>query len=327
MGMEFIFLGTSSGIPTKERNVSGLAIKPSNTRAWILVDCGEGTQHQLLYAPLSLVSLEAIFITHVHGDHCYGLPGLIATAAMAGRKNTLYIISPKEIHEWIQHTVRLTDMHLSYSIEYIDVTELHQRNITLSFDVEAITLSHRVPSYAYKFIQKPNKTKLNTEKLLSHHIPQGHLWGELQKEGTCQLDDGRVIYRQDYQLPTEPPLSIIVGGDNDTPNLLEKSAKDISVLIHEATYTHNVATQVGPGPMHSSAKSVACFAEKKQIPNIVLTHFSARYQNIGDKCASIHDIAEETSKYYSGNFFLANDLDHFQIQRDGLLERIAQQLP
>ena len=85
--MEFIFLGTSSGSPTKQRNVSGRALKSSRRKSWCLVDCGEGTQHQLLHTPLALSRLSAIMITHVHGDHCFGLPGLLASAAMAAKIN------------------------------------------------------------------------------------------------------------------------------------------------------------------------------------------------------------------------------------------------
>ncbi|WP_444997439.1 MBL fold metallo-hydrolase [Aliikangiella sp. IMCC44359] len=99
--MELIFLGTSSGVPTKNRNVSGLAIKMQKNKHWYLVDCGEATQHQILHTKLSIKYLEAIFITHVHGDHCYGLPGLLASMSMAGKTEMLTIVAPKNIEKMI----------------------------------------------------------------------------------------------------------------------------------------------------------------------------------------------------------------------------------
>lgn len=117
--MDLIFLGTSSGTPTKQRNVTGLALAADSGKAWYLVDCGEATQHQLLHTPLSLNGLRAIFITHVHGDHCYGLPGLLASAAMAGRKDPLPIVAPKGIEAWIRATLELTAVFLPFALEFI----------------------------------------------------------------------------------------------------------------------------------------------------------------------------------------------------------------
>ncbi|WP_089730915.1 MBL fold metallo-hydrolase [Modicisalibacter muralis] len=93
--MEIIFLGTSAGVPTQARNVSATAVKKRNAKGWYLVDCGEGTQQRVLHTKLSLNRLEAILITHTHGDHCYGLPGLLASASMAGRERSLTIAAPR----------------------------------------------------------------------------------------------------------------------------------------------------------------------------------------------------------------------------------------
>jgi ribonuclease Z len=95
--MELMFLGTSSGTPTKERNVSGIALKEINKKEWYLIDCGEGTQHQIMRTHLSLNKLKEIFITHLHGDHCYGLPGLLASASIGGRKDSLVIIGSSKV--------------------------------------------------------------------------------------------------------------------------------------------------------------------------------------------------------------------------------------
>ena len=143
--LHFTFLGTSSGVPTLTRNVSGLAIRNSKNKDWILVDAGEGTQHRIQQAKLSLQNLVAICITHVHGDHCYGLIGLLASAGMNARTAPLTIIAPKEIQQWIEVTAQLTDLHLPYPLNFIDVNKATQiQQITDELSIQAHRLSHRV---------------------------------------------------------------------------------------------------------------------------------------------------------------------------------------
>ena len=175
--MELIFLGTSSGTPSKTRNVSACAIRMSNKKQWHLVDCGEGTQHQILHTNLALKHLRALFITHVHGDHCYGLPGLLANASLSGRTEPLIIVAPKPIHNMLSTIQVATQLKLTFDIEFIDVNELHRPIETKEFFVEVIELSHRVPSFAFAFIEKNIKPSLNVDKLIKQAIPSGPAWG------------------------------------------------------------------------------------------------------------------------------------------------------
>ena len=109
--MNIVFLGTSAGVPTKTRNVTGIAVREERGNGWYLVDCGEGTQHQILHTSLSINALRAIFITHIHGDHCYGLPGILASAAMNGRKAPLKIMAPSGVREWVEATQQHTQLY------------------------------------------------------------------------------------------------------------------------------------------------------------------------------------------------------------------------
>lgn len=320
--MEFIFLGTSSGIPTLQRNVSGLVVKRQNSRSWCLVDCGEGTQHQLLRLPYSLAKLSCIFITHVHGDHCYGLPGLLATATMAGRTQPLTIVAPAGIKTYVEECMRVTDVRMSYELNFVDVAEGQATLLQNEFAVSSCLLSHRVPSYAYLFKEVAIKAKLDIEKLVQDGIPRGELWGQIAHGDNLLLPDGRNIQAQDYLLAPQSPMHAVVGGDNDTPSLLANVAPSIDVLIHEATYTQEVADKVGPGPQHSSARSVAEFARDAGVKNLVLTHFSARYHHPHQASdGAIGDIEAEARKYYLGQLFLAEDFAHFSLS-DGVLSRV-----
>ncbi len=319
--MEIIFLGTSAGTPTKKRNVPAVAIRMVNSKSWSLVDCGEGTQYRLLETNLSLNNLEAIFITHVHGDHCYGLPGLLASASMAGRDNTLTIIGPESIREYVEITIKSTQLRLSYGLDFINIEDAKGRLDVGAFDVEAVELSHRAPSFAYGFYEKNIQQKLDIDKLKNEGHESGPVWGKIQKGEMVDLPDGRTVNGQDYLFEARKPRKIIVAGDNDTPELLAESVKSSDVLIHEATYTEDVAEKVGSAPQHSSAKAVARFADEVSLSNLILTHFSPRYQEEEDRSPSIKDIETEARAFFSGNLFLANDLDVFHLSREGELSK------
>jgi ribonuclease Z len=322
--MEFIFTGTSSGTPTKQRNVSGLAIKSSRGKSWCLVDCGEGTQHQLLHTPLSLNRLSAICITHVHGDHCFGLPGLLGSAAMTGRTTPITLIGPATLQDWLSHTQQMSETYLPFELIFIDVASVQETIKVKDLTIGVTALSHRVPSHAYTFAEVPKEHPLNIDRLKADQIPTGPLWGQLQKGQDVKLADGRLIRASDYLLAPAKPQRVIVGGDNDSPQLLLSEAKDAQVLIHEATYTRDVADRVGTGPQHSCARQVAEVAEQAGLRHLILTHFSARYGYSQTDKPNIRDIRAEASEVYSGQLHLANDLDHFRLDAAGQLQQLNQ---
>lgn len=316
--LKFTFLGTSSGVPSLTRNVSGLAIQSGKSKDWILIDAGEGTQHRIQHAKLSLQHLKAICITHVHGDHCYGLLGLLASAGMNGRKNPIILIAPKQIQQWFDATCQLTELFLPYPIEFIDVNLIDQPYVlNEQMSIEPIALSHRVASYAYGITAIQTQRKLNVEKLNQLEIPKGKLWGDLQQGQDIQWN-AQTIFNQDIIIQTTQHVYAIVGGDNDQPRLLADKCKDADVLIHETTYTQAVLDKVGPGPMHSSAKMVAEFAQNIQLPNLIATHLSPRYHDQ----AGVQAIQDEIAQYYQGLFFIANDFDQYELNAQGELSQL-----
>lgn len=315
--MDLLFLGTSSGTPTKTRNVTALALIEDQGSAWCLIDCGEGTQHQLLQTSLSVRDLQAIFITHVHGDHCYGLPGLLASAGMSGRQAPLKIVAPEGIEAWFRATQTLTQLHLPFPIEFIRAESMQGLRLGQSV-VDAIELSHRVPSYAYAFTEASVEPALDTDKLLSEGVPQGPLWGRLKK-GQDVEHQGRLLRYADYLTHPNAPRKIIIGGDNDRPALLTEASDGCHVLVHEATYTADVAAKMGPGVGHSSAALVAAFAQEVGLPHLVLTHFSARYPSNARQGPSIEDIRTEAAGVYRGQLYLAEDFARYRLDRAGSL--------
>lgn len=316
--MDLLFLGTSAGVPTKARNVSATAVIEATGSHWYLVDCGEGTQHRLLHTPLSIRDLRAIFITHVHGDHCFGLPGLLASAGMSGRTQPLDLVLPVALHEWVRQGLAASDTFLPFELRLLAVEDLLEWH-SEAMHVTTVQLSHRVPSVAFVFTELNPEPRLDIARLEAEGVPRGPLWGELVK-GLVVEYGGRVLHGRDYLRPSRPPRRVIVCGDNDNPELLADAARGADVLVHEATFTQPVVARTGVTFGHSTAAAVARFAEAAGVRNLVLTHFSARYQPDPRRSPSIVDIRDEAAAHYSGHLTLAQDLQRYHIGREGCLE-------
>ncbi|QJQ21485.1 MBL fold metallo-hydrolase [Pseudomonas sp. SK] len=316
--MDLLFLGTSAGVPTKARNVSATAVIEATGSHWYLVDCGEGTQHRLLHTPLSLRDLRAIFITHVHGDHCFGLPGLLASAGMSGRTQPLELVLPSALHEWLRQGLAVSHTFLPFELRLQAVEDLLEWR-SEAMHVTTVQLSHRVPSVAFVFTELNPEPRLDIPRLETEGIPRGPLWGELAKGLTVE-HAGRLLHGRDYLRPSRPPRRVIVCGDNDNPELLADAARGADVLVHEATFTQAVVERTGVTFGHSTAAAVARFAETAGVRNLVLTHFSARYQHDPRRSPSIVDMREEALAHYRGHLTLAQDLQRYHIGREGRLE-------
>jgi len=323
--MEFQFLGTSSGTPSRARNVTGLALRASSAGPWSLVDCGEGTQHQVLRTSLTLHGLRAVFITHMHGDHCYGLPGLLASAAMAGRTQALPIVGPAPLRRFLEGVMDTSELELPFALDFVAVEELGTEALLGGFGVRATALSHRMPSWGYTFTERAVERRLDPDRLQAAGVARGEAWGRLQRGEDVVLDDGRVVRPDEVLQAPRTPRRIVVGGDNDRPELLLEEARAADVLVHEATYTEAIRLKIGPGPQHSSAQMTARMAQEAGVPNLVLTHFSPRYQDRpAPGQAGMADIAAEARAAYDGRLFLARDFERYVLDREGRLALAVQ---
>lgn len=339
------FLGTSSGIPTKERNVSAIAVELMATthakrHPWLLIDCGEGTQHQLLKSHLSPNDLCAILITHTHGDHCYGLAGLLASLGMHGRNKPLTLIAPKAIDKLLDALAVVSELHLNYPIEFMDIESMMGDNhdvsnaftLTISNEhhitIDIHRLSHRCASYGFGMTQTLKKDKLLTDKLTLDNIPNIY-WGKLLKSDMPIIINDTPINPHDYKTHHQSKLKIVIAGDNDTPELLTDAVIGATLLVHEATHTDEIRQKIlarpladgGFDPQHSSAKMVAQFAQAAGVPALALTHFSARYasfEDVSDHRPNMAHIRAEASQHYQGRLILAQDFMQVLITADNV---------
>ena len=305
--MRLTFLGTSGGKPTKERNCSAIALECENEKGWYLFDCAEGTQRQILFTHLSLLGIKAIFITHIHGDHCYGLPGLLTSMMLDNRSTSLTIYASKELKAMVEAFVDLSLEHLGYEIEWIELHAGFKQGFE-HFTLTTLPLIHSVESFAFHIETKP-KINIDKAKLTADGLPPGPLYAKL-KSGEAVEFAGKRYDSKDYLIVSEP-TRLIISGDNAEPDILSPYLQNLDLLVHEATYTQDTYDALDKNLLHTTAKTLALSATKHNVKHLIATHLSPRY---GDPTP----IYEEIARYYHHPFWVANDFDRFTIQ-DGTI--------
>ncbi|BBN83961.1 ribonuclease Z [Pseudoalteromonas sp. A25] len=301
--MQVQFLGTSSGSPSRYRNMSAVAISFDTSKQWMLVDCGEGTQHQILKTPLSPAKLAIICITHIHGDHCYGLPGLLSSMSLHGRSEPVTLIAPQKLINFIHASLALTDVNLGFDLYCHDVEALAGPLQLALCKIESIKLKHRVPSFGYKVTEAQVPKKLKIDQLQANNIESGPHYNTLQKGHNVDYK-GTTLHAHQYTYDSYKPRVVIICGDNEKPTILSEYLNNVDLLVHEATFTHRDLLKVGTHTGHSDAKRVAEFAQKYGVKRLALTHFSVRYHGPG----MLEPLKREALEHYQGDIHFAEDL-------------------
>ncbi|BAH43207.1 ribonuclease Z [Brevibacillus brevis NBRC 100599] len=307
------FLGTGSGAPTTRRNVSGIGLRFLQAGKWWLFDCGEGTQHQLLRAPMKISQLDKIFITHLHGDHLYGLIGLLASRSLRNTEPTpLELYGPPGLDRYFRGIMEASPVHLQYPLEIKIVSE------GVIYEDEEIVVScrmakHRVPSFAYAVMEKEKTGAFQVERAKQAGVPSGPLFGALKRGEQVTLEDGRVLDGKDFVGEPQPGRKIVFSGDTEPSQAVLELAKGADLLVHEATYAHHdkeLATRSG----HSTAREAAQIAKEAGVKELCLTHFSPRYED-EDGDFSMEDLLAEAQQIFPATQ-LADDLGSISVKRE-----------
>ncbi|HZH58738.1 MAG TPA: ribonuclease Z [Metabacillus sp.] len=276
--MNVIFLGTGAGIPAKARNVTSIALQLLEERNEIwLFDCGEATQHQILHTSIKPRKIEKIFITHLHGDHIYGLPGLISSRSFQGGETPLTIYGPEGTEQFVKTALSVSHTYLTYPIKFINVKEgiIFEDS---SFQVQAKKIEHGIDSYGYRVIEKDLPGTLLVDELEKIGIKPGPIYQKIKNAETVQLEDGSIIEGSEFIGPAIKGRIISVLGDTRFTDKSLEIAENADLLIHEATFAkddHHLAYDY----YHSTTEDAAKIAKASNAKKLALTHISSRYQS------------------------------------------------
>ncbi|WP_214701887.1 MULTISPECIES: ribonuclease Z [unclassified Exiguobacterium] len=270
--MKLQFLGTGSGMPSKQRNVSGLAIDlPKVT--W-LIDCGEGTQHQMLYTKTKPRKVTAVWVTHLHGDHVFGLPGFLSTRSALDGTDTVTVYGPKGLKKWLEATFRITGSHLGYELNVVEFTD----GDTLKQDGHLVTvrkLEHRFPSYGFRINGPEKRGTLRVDKVRELGIPSGPIYKTIKEEERFEYE-GKWYDSKEYVTEPIPGKVVAILGDTTPCENARILAEGADLLVHEATFMENeqaLARKYG----HSTTREATALAKACSVGKLIVTHISARY--------------------------------------------------
>ncbi|QTD41756.1 ribonuclease Z [Sporosarcina sp. Te-1] len=305
--MEVIFLGTGAGMPSKQRNTSSLVINlAAEEEGYWMVDCGEATQHQLLHTTIKPRKINKIFITHLHGDHIFGLPGFLGSRSFLGGDEPLDIYGPAGLNDWLLATLRLTKTHLTYPLRVHEIEEgiLFEND---HFIVRTKRLQHVVPSYGFRIEQKPLLGKLLIDKAIAAGVPKGPLLQKLKQGEDIILEDGQMVRSKEVTGEPQKGFILAVLGDTSFCGASIELAEQADVVIHEATFdseTGQLAADYG----HSTIVDAATIAKMAAAKNLIANHISARFLP-GDLAVLL-----DQGKAVFPNLFIANDFSKYALQ-------------
>jgi ribonuclease Z len=267
------FLGTSSASPTLARNVASLAVTLDGRV--LLFDCGEGTQHQLLRSTVRSGSIDAIFITHLHGDHLFGLPGLLATLGLNGRTAPLTIYGPPGLQPFITAVPFLGNPY-AISVVAIEEGEVMRGD---GFRVIAAPLDHRIECFGFCIIEDDRRGTFDLERAAALGVPEGPQFAALHRGEDVTLDDGRIVRSADVVGAQRRGRHVAYCTDTRPCANSVALAHGADLLIHESTYAADMATEAHERG-HATTVEAARVAAEANCERLLLTHFSSRYVDV-----------------------------------------------
>ncbi|MEW5945579.1 MAG: ribonuclease Z [bacterium] len=276
--MKVIFLGTSGGLPTPNRNLPSVCVLREGEM--MLFDCGEGTQRQIMRKGLGFGRITRIFITHIHGDHLSGLMGLLMTLTLLDHERPLAVYGPDSIEEFIASLKKTIRLRCGFPITVSPIAE----GVVAEDDeyrVEAAPVRHSVPCFALALQEKTRPGRFNVAKAREMGIPEGPLYGLLQRGETITLEDGRVVTPGEILGPPRAGRRLVYVTDTLHEPRLVEFCRGADLLIHEGMFTSELAEEAR-FRKHSTAQQAATLAREANVRRLVLTHLSPRYWRRSD---------------------------------------------
>lgn len=274
MSVKVVFLGTSGAIPTLQRGLPAVVLKRGNEQ--LMFDCGEGVQRQMLRAKVGFHRKLKVFLTHLHGDHVLGLPGLLQTMALMDRKQPVEVYGPVGVLGFLECVQKTLQFGLTYAVEVHEVADAGVVCDEKDYVVVAERSNHVVPSFAYAFVEKMRPGKFYPEKARALGVAEGQAWSMLQRGQKVTLPDGLVVNPEDVCGPKRRGRKVVYTGDTRPFLAFAGFAADADLVIHEATFDDALAEKADLDG-HSTPSQAAEAAKAAKAKKLVLTHVSARY--------------------------------------------------
>jgi len=272
--MKLIFLGTSASQPTENRGLSCICLEKDGEI--FMFDAGEAAQISYMKSGLGWNKKMKIFVTHLHGDHCIGLLGLVQTMTMQHRTESLEIYGPPGIEEFISANIKILNFGLSFPVMITTVKEGKIFDSKI-YSIYACKANHSVITYSYLFEEKDKPGRFNLEKARNLKIPKGKLWKQLQNGIKIKIGE-RIISPEVVLEEKRPGKKIGISGDTMPTKELEKFFKDCDYLVFDSTFLDEIKEKAEE-TCHSTAKQAALLGKNAKVKNLILTHFSARYKD------------------------------------------------
>lgn len=301
MKFEVTILGSSSATPIYNRNPTSQALNV-NDRLY-LIDCGEGTQQQMLRFDIKASRIDHIFISHLHGDHYLGLVGLLSSMHLNGRKKELKLFGPEHLLEIINLQLKYSETTLQYPIEFTitntDRAELIVDNEDVT--VETIPLDHRIACTGFLFREKKRQRKLLKDKLEELQVPVQY-YTALKKGKDYIAEDGTIYKNDTLTIDSEQPKAYAYCSDTIFNPQYFQQINNVNLLYHEATFLHNMLDRAGE-TFHTTALQAAQIAVQTQAKKLLIGHFSARYKNLDELLDEAKSVFPATELAIEGRTF------------------------
>ncbi|WP_394343905.1 ribonuclease Z [Salinigranum halophilum] len=295
--MRVTFLGTSGAVPTTERAPSAILCNRDGER--YLFDCGEGTQRQMMRFGTGF-SVSHLFVTHLHGDHVLGIPGLVQTWDFNDREEPLAIHAPPGSRKHVESLLHAGGHQPGFPIR---VNEVSPGNVALDgedFEVRAFRTEHRTRSVGWALVEDDRRGRFDRERAEELGVPVGPKFGRLHDGEAVELDDGRVVEPEQVVGEPRPGRKLVYTGDTRPVNSTAEVAQDADLLIHEATFASDEAARAR-STGHTTGREAGELAQQVGVRRLALTHISSRYA--GDAS----EIASEAARAFDGESFVAHD--------------------
>ncbi|NLL95277.1 MAG: ribonuclease Z [Thermoplasmatales archaeon] len=297
---EILFLGTAAAVPSKARSMPCIALRHRSGVA--IFDCGEGAQRQFMFSPFSFMKVDWVFLTHLHGDHVLGLPGLLQTMSLSGRDRPILVVGPGGTGESVRKMLDSCMGTLAYGLEVVDAAPGDSFECE-GFTVTAVETEHVVESLGYVVEGEGTRGRFDREKALSLGLEPGNDFSRISDGETV-----KGVVPEEVLGPAKPGMRIVISGDTVPTPAIAEACRGADLLIHEATFMgseRDVADATG----HTTAGAAAEIAKAAGVRHLILTHISNRYDGA--------ELAAEAAAVFPGALAAA-DMDHFRLTRKGL---------